>query len=174
MAKQADGEERKRNLAYPGAVMFELGCHLIDAMVNVLGRPTGVTGYRRSLCPEQDSLADNQLAVFEYPMAMATIRVSMTDVGGSQRRQFVVCGTEGTVEIRPLEPSRLALTLDRRRDQFVKGRQEIEMPKMSGRYDDQLRQLARIARGEVEPEYTPAHDLLVQEMVLRASGQPAG
>ena len=153
--------------------MFELGCHLIDAMVSVLGRPSGVTGYRRALAPEQDSLVDNQLAVFEYPTAMATIRVSMTDIGGGQRRQFVVCGTEGTVEIRPLEPPRVSLTLDRARGEFAKGPQEVLLPKSPGRYEDQLRQLARIVRGEVKPEYSPAHDLLVQELVLRASGQKA-
>lgn len=173
MAKQAAADERKRNLVHPGSVMFELGCHLIDAMVTVLGRPSGVAPYRRALCPERDSLADNQLAVFEYPTALATIRVSMTDVGGGERRQFVVCGTEGTAEIRPLEPPRLTLTLDRRRDQFAKGRHEVPLPTMTGRYDDQLRHLARIARGETQPEYLPDHDLLVQELVLRASGQPA-
>ena len=101
---------------------------------------------------------------------MATIRVSQTDVEGGRHRQFVVCGTEGMLEIRPLEPPRLSLTLDRRRDRFVRGYQEVPLPKMTGRYDDQLRELARIARGETQSEYSPTHDLLVQELTLRASG----
>ena len=172
MAKFADDAERKRNLRYRGAVMFELGCHLIDPLVTVLGRPTAVTAQHRVLRPETDSLADNALAVFEYPSALATIRVSVTEVGGERRRQFVVCGTEGTVEIRPLEPPRAYLTLGRARDKFARGYQEVPLPKMSGRYDDQLCDLARIARGQAEPEYAPAHDLLVQELVLQASGLP--
>jgi predicted dehydrogenase len=172
MSKMADAEERRRNLPYRGAMMFELGCHLIDALATVLGRPTNVVGYRRSLRPQIDSLADNALAVFEYPAALATIRVSVTEVEGGQRRQFVVCGTQGTAEIRPLEPPRLCLSLDRPREKFAKGRHEIALARMPGRYDDQLRELARIVRGEIEPPYTPAHDLLVQELVLRASNLP--
>jgi predicted dehydrogenase len=174
MSKMAAEDERQRNLRYRGGVMFELGCHLIDPLVTLLGRPTAVTAHRRSLRPEQDGLADNAWAVFEYPSALATIRVSLTEVDGGQRRQLVVCGTEGTLEIRPLEPPRLSLALDRRRDRFVRGHQEVPLPKMTGRYDDQLRELARIARGEAQSEYSPSHDLVVQELILRASGlEPA-
>ena len=170
MAKQIADEERKRNLRYRGGMMFQLGCHLIDAMVCVLGRPTNVAAYRRCVCPERDSLPDNQLAVFEYPSALATVRVSVTEVEGMPRRQFVVCGTEGSVEIRPLEPAAMHLSLDRPRDKYVRGRQEVTLPKTSPRYDDQFRELAHIARGEAQPEYTPEHDLLVQDLTLRASG----
>jgi predicted dehydrogenase len=173
MSKMALEDERQRNLRYRGGVMFELGCHLIDAMVTVLGRPTAVAARQRSLRPDLDCLADNALALFEYPSALATIRVSLTEVDGGRSRQFVVCGTEGTVEIRPLEPPHLGLTLSRRRDRFVRGYQEVPLPKMSGRYDDQLRELARIARGETQSTYLPAHDLLVQELTLRASGLEA-
>ena len=41
---------------------------------------------------------------------------------------------------------------------------------MPGRYDDQLVELARIIRGEAQSAYPPAHDLAVEEAVLRASG----
>ena len=172
MAKQITASERERNLPYRGGMMFQLGCHLIDAMVRVLGNADSVTPYIRRLQQETDDLADNQLAVFEYPKATATIRVSVTEVEGWKRRQFVVCGTSGTVEIRPLEPPSVTLVLDRPRAKYVKGLQEITLPKMPGRYDDQLRQLARIARGQSQPEYSTAHDLAVQELVLKASGLP--
>ena len=91
---------------------------------------------------------------------------------GQKRRQFVVAGTEGTIEIRPLEPPQLTLVLDRPRGKFAKGRQQVKLPAMPGRYDDQLRHLARIARGQSKPEYPPAHDLAVQELLLRASNMP--
>jgi hypothetical protein len=91
-------------------------------------------------------------------------------VEGTQRRQFVVCGTRGTVEIRPLELPRLRLALDRPLGEYGKGYQEIELPPMPGRYDDHLVELARIIRGEKESEYSFEHDLAVQEAVLKASG----
>lgn len=172
MSKQAAPAERHGNPPLQHGTLFELGCHLIDALVQVLGKSDSVTTYSRSVRPDLDALADSQLAVFEYPAATATIAVSLDEVDGGRRRQFVVCGTEGTIEIKPLEPPRATLALSRPRGKFRAGYQEIELPKPAGRYDDQLRQLARVARGEVAAEYAPAHDLAVQEMVLRAAGLP--
>ncbi|KPK41100.1 MAG: dehydrogenase [Phycisphaerae bacterium SG8_4] len=169
ISKTIGAEQRKIIAAYPGS-MFELGCHLIDAMVKVLGRPDKVTGFSRRTRPEQDDLADNQLAVFEYARCTATIRSALVEVDGQKRRQFVVCGDRGTVEIRPLEPPKLLLALDRSVGRYKKGYQEVELPEMPGRYDDQLIELVRIIRGEKESEYPPEHDLAVQEAVLKASG----
>ena len=170
MSRRADAAERGRLAPYPGGVMFELGCHLIDALVAVLGRPEKVTPFNRR--SQADGVADNQLAVFEYGQATATIRTAITEVEGGRRRQFVVCGDAGTVDIRPLEPPRLLLALDRPQSRFIKGYQEVKLPAMPGRYDDQLLELARIIRGEMQHPYTAAHDLAVQEAVLRASGVP--
>jgi len=171
ISKTVNAEQRKELAAYPGS-MFELGCHLIDALVKVLGKPDKVTAYTRHTHPNQDNLADNQLAVFEYPICTATIRSALVEVSGQQRRQFVVCGDRGTVDIRPLEPPQLSFAPDRNVGKFRKGYQQIELPAMSGRYDDQLIEFAEIVRGEKESEYPPEHDLAVQQAVLQASGAP--
>jgi predicted dehydrogenase len=168
---KAVGEDDRRALAeFDGGSMFELGCHLIDALVALLGKPAEVTPFLRRTRPPQDSLADNTLAVFSYPQATATVRSTLLEVDGTKRRQFVICGDRGTLELRPLEPPRLALTLDQARGGHAKGYQEIALPAMPGRYDDQLRELAQVVRGERAPEYGSVHDLAVQEAILRASG----
>jgi predicted dehydrogenase len=169
ISKAIGDEQRQRLAVFPGS-MFELGCHLIDAMVKVLGRPDKVTGFSRRTRPDQDDLADNQLGVFEYAKCTATIRSALVEVDGQKRRQFVVCGDRGTVDIRPLEPPKLLLALDRPVAEYKKGYQEVTLPKMPGRYDDQLIELARIIRGQKESEYPPEHDLAVQEAVLKAGG----
>ncbi len=171
ISKTIDAQKRKQLEMYPGS-MFELGCHLIDAMVKVLGKPDKVTGFSRRTRPQQDNLADNQLAVFEYAESTATIRSALIEVAGQQRRQFVVCGDKGTVEIRPLEPPRLLFAPDRPLKEYKKGYHLIKLPSMPGRYDEQLIELARIIRGQKESEYPPEHDLAVQEAVLKASGAP--
>ena len=166
---------RRRELArYRGGTMFELGCHLIDSLVSVLGKPDRIAPYVRHTRPQQDSLADNQLAVFEYSKAVATVRSAMIEVEGTKRRQFVVCGDRGTVEIRPLEPPSLQLALSRPRGRHKKGYQEINLPPMPGRYDEQLIDFACIIRGEKESGYPPSHDLAVHEAVLQASGIMVG
>jgi len=154
-----------------GGTMFELGCHLIDAMLTLLGRPTKVTPYVRRTYAE-DNRADNQLAVFEYPQALCTIRSSIVEVGGEQRRQFAVCGQQGTIDIKPLEPPRLLLALAEARGEFRRGYQEVKLPPSPGRYDEQLRDLACILRGEKKHAYSAEHELLLCEMTLLAAGMP--
>ena len=156
---------------FAGGTMYELGCHLIDAMVTLLGRPDKVTPYVRRTYPE-DNLADNQLAVFEYPKAICTIRSTVVEVDGERRRQFTVCGQQGTVDIKPLEPPKMLLALAEPHGQYRRGYQEVKLPPSQGRYTEQLRDLARIIRGEKKHEYEPAHDLLVCELTLLASGMP--
>jgi predicted dehydrogenase len=170
IGKWLPAARRKPLLPYRGGTMFELGCHLVDALVTVLGKPDAVTPYARQMRTPADHLADNQLAVFQYPKAIATIRSALVEVAGIERRQFVVCGDEGTVEIRPLEPPRLRLALLKPRGGHGTGCHEVRLSKMPGRYHDQLIELARIIRGEIENPYPPAHDLDVEEAVLRASG----
>jgi hypothetical protein len=91
------------------------------------------------------------------------------EVGGTGRRQFVVCGTQGTFEIRPLEPPAARYTLDRDRGEFEKGTHEAKVGPYE-RYVADAADMAKIIRGEKAPDWSYAHDLAVQEAVLRASG----
>jgi len=170
ISKTVGADTRKHLSTYRGGAMFELGCHLIDALVVCLGKPDKVIPFIRRSHPDQDDLADNQLAVFEYPNATATVRSALMEVDGFRRRQFVVCGDKGTIVIRPLEPAKIELTLAEAEGEFKKGTQQIDFPKTGGRYDGDFIDLAQIIRGEKTSDYPPAHDLAVQEAVLLASG----
>ena len=170
MSKKVNAETRVKLAKYAGGSMFELGCHLVDATVTVLGIPQHVSSFLRNTQPEQDQLMDTCLAVFEYPKAMATIRSSLCEVEGFQRRQFVVCGSKGTVVIRPLQPFRLSLTLEDSVDGFSRGTHDVELPAPSGPYDGDLKHFAAVVQGQVSAEYDTAHDLAVQEALLQACG----
>lgn len=169
MGKVAGAGERKEMSQFPGGTMFELGCHLIDAMVTLLGKPGKVIPFLKRMKGD-DPLADNCSAVFEYDKAVATIRSCAVDVEGGARRQFTVCGNRGAVSILPLEPPKLTLTLAEARGEFRKGAQNIELRKMPGRYDDQLDRFARMIRQELPLDYSLDHELAVFETVLAASG----
>ena len=153
----------------PGGAMFELGCHVIDAVITLLGPPDRVTPHIRQSDQPPATLGDNMLAVLDYPHTTVTVRSALMDVAGEQRRQFVVCGDHGTVELRPLEPAACRLSLDQPRGTHQKGWQELSFPNLP-RYDADLADLARVIRGEAEFAFTPAHDIAVQETILRASG----
>ena len=172
MSKTVGDASRKKLAEFSGGSMFELGCHLIDAVVSVLGKPDKVTPYIRRTRSEKDTLADNCLAVFDYPKATATVRSALMEVDGFRRRQFVVCGDKGTITIRPLEPPVLELTLDQPQGDFKKGTQKVELPRLEGRYDGDFQDLAKIIHGDKKSDFPPSHDLAVQEAILRASGMP--
>jgi predicted dehydrogenase len=154
----------------PGGTMFELGCHIIDATIALMGgRPDKVMSFTRRTWADRDDVQDNMLAVLEYPKATCTVRSAIVEFDGFKRRQFVACGDKGTVDIKPLEPPKMLLGLDKPHGGYKRGYQEVELRKMPGRYNDQHAELAAIARGDMESPYPPAHDLAVQETVLQAA-----
>ncbi len=172
MSKKVNDATRKRLARYRGGSMFELGCHLIDAVVTVLGRPERVSAFNRNSRPDFDELRDTCLAVFEYPNATASVRSSLCEVAGGRRRQFVVCGTKGTIVIRPLEPFELTMTLESDVGEYKQGTHSVSLPASQGRYDGDLRHFAAVIRGQQSALYPTSHDLAVQESVLRASDMP--
>ncbi|MCB1077679.1 MAG: Gfo/Idh/MocA family oxidoreductase [Verrucomicrobiae bacterium] len=165
------GPSRQGLADFPGGIMFELGGHVVDLVVGVLGRPDRVTAYpRRTVTDAGDSLVDNMLSVFEYPKATATVKSTAVEVEGGARRHFVVCGTEGTCHIQPLDRPSVKLALSQPRDSHKKGYQEIPFEPPYRRYVGDAADLAAILRGEKESEWNSEHDLAVQESLLLACG----
>jgi len=172
MSKVVTPDARRILTEYPGGIMFELGCHIIDLVVGVLGKPDRVHAYPRHSGKQNDGLQDNMLAVLEYPKATATVKSSAEEVDGGSRRHFVVCGTSGTFHIQPLDNPAARVTLSAPHGEYKKGTHEVTFPKFS-RYVADAADMARIIRGEKETDFPYTHDLAVQQTVLLASGVAA-
>ena len=162
---------------FAGGAMYNFGCHLIDLVVAMLGRPDNVAPFLKAT--RDDGLLDNGLAVLEYPRTTATIRTTVVEVDGMKHRRLIVCGTRGTVEICPLEqpwdrqtldPLHARLTLLEDNAKYAAGTHLVDVGVMNFRYDDQLIELARVIRGEITSPFTYDHDLTVQETLLAAAG----
>lgn len=172
MSKVIAPPERRVLSEYRGGTMFELGCHVIDLVVGVLGAPTKVTPFPRHSSKLDDALADNMLAVFEYPGATATVKSSALEIDGFERRHLVVCGAEGTFHIQPLDNPSARVAFSTAHGAYRKGYQDLAFPKFT-RYVEDAADMARVIRGEKAIDYTMRHDLAVQTAVLQASGLPA-
>ena len=170
MSRMDGADYRKWLSQFQGGAMYIFGCHLIDLIVTMMGKPQRVVPFQKRTWTHMDQLVDNGLAVLEYPNATATVRTAVVEVDGFKRRQLVVCGDEGTIELKPMEPPVLRMTLSKDRGKFKAGCQEVELPAMPGRYDDQLIELAKIVRGEMENPYSLEHELTVQQATLAAAG----
>ncbi|WP_337173849.1 Gfo/Idh/MocA family oxidoreductase [Paludisphaera sp.] len=171
MSKVVAPADRARLADFRGGMMFELGCHVIDLIVGLLGAPERVTPYPRRSSPADDGLFDNMLAVLEYPRATATVRATALEVEGFARRHLTVCGTEGTFHIQPLDSPAVRVAFAGPRGPYRQGYQDLAMPRYT-RYVDDAADMARVIRGEKAPDFAVGHDFAVQAAVLRASDMP--
>jgi predicted dehydrogenase len=167
MSKVVPPDDRKKLAEFSGGIMFELGCHVIDLVIGVLGSPKQVTAYPRQSGFVADDLADNMLAVLEYPHAAATVKSSAVEVNGGARRHLTVCGRKGTFHIQPLDAPNVVYTLDAAHGEYKQGTHEVRFGNYE-RYVGDAEDMARILRGEKECDFPYTHDLAVHETVLRA------
>jgi predicted dehydrogenase len=171
MSKVVAPGSRRELADYPGGILFELGCHITDLVIGVLGAPSHVVGYRQHASQVNDSLADNMLAVLEYPRALATVKSSAMEVEGFARRQLVVCGTEGTFHLQPLDDPAAQVAFSQPRGKYRRGYQDAHFPKFT-RYVADAADMAAIIRGAKQADFTYQHDLDVQTTLLSACGLP--
>ena len=168
MGKLAEKSTRGAIGKLEGGGMFELACHVMDAVVTLLGKPQSVTAF--STPTQNDGVKDNQMAVLKYAKATAVVRCNHADPFGGPRRRFNVTGTEGTFEIVPLESGKVNLSLTKAQGTYKKGTQSFQLTVPKGRYDAEFVDLAKVVRGEKKLAWDAAHDIAVHETVLRAAG----
>ena len=184
MSKKIGDGARGPLAAFAGGAMFELGCHLVDLVVGLLGAPEKVHPFLRASRAKEDAttapgraktpadlLRDNTLAVFEYPGATATVRTTLIEVDGFARRHLALCGSEGTMHIQPLDRPQAKLTLARTVGKHHRGEQAIDFTGYR-RYVEDAKELAAVVRHERDPLFGYHHDLAVQTALLQACDMP--
>lgn len=167
--KPTPPKDRQELAAFRGGMMFELGCHLIDRATELLGKPTAVTGHLWHHGKDKDLLADNTLAVLEYPRAVAEISVAAMHPHGNAYRTVEITGTNGSATVRPFSPYRLITDLRDAAGGYPAGRTETEFPadRLAGFAPDFL-EMQRVIRQGASPRYSAEHDLMTQEVLLKA------
>ncbi len=169
MSKLVSAADRQSYAESPGGTMFELGCHLIDLVIGMLGPPQTVHPFPRHSADVDDRVMDNMLAVLEYPRATATIRSSILEPDGFARRHFALCGTGGSFHFQPLDQPTATIALTEARAGHGKSTHQHRFPKFN-RYVADAADLARIIRDEKDADFSYDHDYEVQKTVLQASG----
>jgi hypothetical protein len=157
---------------FEGGGLFELGSHLIDALIRLMGEPDRVTPFLRRDGGYNDRLQDNNAAVFEFKQAMGIILNSTLDPGAGPRREFEVIGSNGTATLRPIEKPVLQIDLAQAAGPYRAGAQQIPLPRYE-RYRDDIRELAACIRGERKPRVSLDEEIRVQRWLLKACGVDA-
>jgi predicted dehydrogenase len=168
MNKTLDDERRPEWAEFRGGHMFELGGHVIDPMVRLLGRPDRVTPFLRNFGKPSDHFADTTVAVFEFPRAMGVVVGTSIQPNSGRYREFVLYGTQGTMSLSSLDDPTLEVDLAKAAGPYAKGPKAVELPKYE-RYVGDLAELAAAVRGERPIAVTEREDLIVQEALIAAS-----
>ncbi len=165
---------RKWLAAFPGGMMFFLGCHLIDLIYSIQGEPEEVIPYNCSTGIDDIHTDDYGMAVFKYKGGISFAKTSDNERGGFMRRQLVISGENGTIEIKPLEyyePEGMRTdfcesteTADWNKP-WVKGKSEP-----CHRYNTMMRNFAELVRGKENP-YSYDYELNLYRLILKACGK---
>ena len=164
----------------PGGMMFYLGCHLVDLVLLMQGVPTRILPSNKHTLTDGVDSADHSMAVLEYPHGTSFVKTTAVEWGGFQRRQLVVSGSKGTVELKPLEivvpgEGSLITTEEQRYGTsdtwHTLGEHRSCGP--IGRYEEMLSAFAEMVRGERKNPYTYDYELLLFRTLLRCCEENA-
>ncbi len=159
---------------FPGGMMFYLGCHLVDLILQLQGEPERVIPLNKRTGMEGVSGEDFGMAIFEYKNGVSFAKTTDIERGGFKRRQLVVTGTKGTVEIRPLENAEEYpfLTTEYREVYSDGWHADAPFETTGGfdRYDSMMAAFGEMVRGEKENPWSYDYELMLYRYVLKACG----
>ena len=176
LPEQSDGGQftDRQGLSYHrGGVLYDLGGHMLDQIVWLLGRPQRVTSFLQNATSSTRNFSDNTLAVLEYPNAIATVDIAAMEPRPMARR-FEVYGTAGSAIMEPFEPAdTLRLCLSEANADYTDGEDIIRLEDRP-RYVDTFAAFVATIQSGAPPLRTLDHELLVQETLLRCTGSLPG
>lgn len=165
---------------YPGGMLYYLGCHLIDLVYSFCGKPDEVLPLSRSIGTDGVTAEDFGMAVFKYKNGVSFVKSTAVELGGFERRQLVVCGTKGTVELKPFEwlggecPGVFSPQITGVREAYDANwhaRGERHDTEVHGRYDAMFRAFADYVHGTRVNPFTYEYERELHKLILRACGK---
>lgn len=162
---------------FPGGMMFFLGSHLVDLVLQIQGIPERITAFNKCTAISDTTSEDLGFAVMEYKNGVSFVKSSAAEMGGFSRRQLVVNGSKGSVRLMPLEmvwseEDRLNLYTDvteyKDTGWFSKGETHRSQP--YDRYNAMMTAFAAMASGEKENPYTYDYELTVYKTLMQCCG----
>jgi predicted dehydrogenase len=165
--------------SFRGGMMFYLGCHLVDLVLQIQGVPEQVIPLNTATGLDGVDTEDIGFAVLRYPNGISVVRASGTEVDGFNRRQLVICGSKRTAEIRPLEANvnntdRPYMIYTEKVETYIDD-DGLDVRKSSRsevfqRYENMLLAFGQMVRGEKENPYTTEYELMLFRVLMQCCG----
>lgn len=164
-----------------GGMMFYLGCHLVDLILQIQGEPQAVISLNASTGFDGIESIDSGMAVFQYENGTSFVRTNAAEAGGGVRRQLVILGENGSIEIRPMErwlrhgKGRKNIVSEFReiyKDEALKGGgmfcPEKTLTDPFNRYDTMMTSFAEMVGGVRTNRYTYEYEQKLHKILLQA------
>lgn len=172
-------EQRKWMGNFKGGMLFFLGCHLIDLILQIKGEPQEVIPLSCSTGLDGCTAEDFGMGVLRYKNGVCLAKAVDAQYGGFAMRNLTVVGSKGTVELCPLEmysPSGDAggsLLYTQKTEYKTKSWSDKGIVTNSEdyeRFDNMMSAFASYVRGEKENPYTLDYELKLYKCLLKCCG----
>ena len=179
MSRSDNVEVRQWLSHFKGGMMFYLGCHLIDLILQIQGVPEEIIPLNVSTGFNGVTSEDYSMAVLKYKNGISFARIAATEIGGSHRRQLVVMGNKGTIEIKPIErspeikPTKYSLYAKKTERLLLSDgtpKKTDYTSEVFDRYENMMISFAKMVRGEKENPYTADYELELFKVILKCCG----
>lgn len=172
-------EKRQWLSRFPGGMMFYLGCHLIDLIYRIQGEPLEILPLNCSTGFEDVTADDYAMVAYRYPHGISFAKACANEPGGYLRRQLVLCGSRGTIELRPLEAPFSGEdprhTMYTPMQEAYRGKTWYDAPEVTAskgfnRYDAMMKNFAEMMLGKTKKPYSYDYELALYRLLLRSCG----
>lgn len=166
---------------YKGGMTYFLGCHLVDLIYRIQGMPDEVLPMNTCTASDGVTSEDYGFVVMKYPHGVSFLKTSANEYNGFARRQLVITGTRGSIEIKPLEIndgsgklfSRAAFTHAGIEQNIWRDNAEHWETSPYDRYDDMMHEFAQLCRGErtmADRPWNYDYEIELFRLIMRACG----
>ena len=158
---------------FPGGMMFFLGCQLIDLIYQIQGEPEEIIPLNCSTGYDAVTANDYGMVILKYKNGVSFAKTCANEYGGFRRRQLVICGEKGTIEIKPLEVlvegGQYTVTNETYSTEWHKA-WDTSKSEVHDRYNAMMRNFAEMVRGKKNP-YSYDYELSLYKLILRSCGK---
>ena len=175
----ADKNKRKWLGNFKGGMMYFLGCHLIDLIFSMQGEPKEISSFNTSTGIDGINSIDYGFCVFKYEKGISFIKTNATECNGFNRRQLVITGSKGTIEIKPFEvtvgqgrltkltKARITFGID---EKWEDNSKKLEFEPVN-RYDAMFTAFASYIRKKTENPFTYEYEEKLHNLVMKCCGE---
>lgn len=162
---------------YSGGSMYILGCHMIDIVYSILGKPKKIYPFIKKTNVDKIQSFDSCSVVFEYNRGVAFVQSSCLDPGGYGRRRVIVSGTKASIVIEPLENmTKMYISkLNYSKAYSSDNKEYIDLSgyKVNGRYSFMLDDFFKIACNDYKNLFFSPdcnYEVELQELIMKSIG----